>query len=75
MPPITIDVAKRALRTFVAAFLAIVPATTLMGYAVGSQPVDTSALRGAGVAGVAAVISFLWAWLLDPSPIPSLKGE
>ena len=63
----------RAIRTFVAAFLALVPGPALIGWASGSTPIDTTALRGAAVAGIAAVISFFWRALLDPSPIPSLK--
>ena len=63
----------RGVRTFVAAFLAVYGAPALIGVASGSQPLDTSALRAAAVAGIAAVISLLWRAFLDPSPIPSLK--
>jgi predicted MFS family arabinose efflux permease len=63
----------RGVRTFVAAFLAVYGAPAIIGALSGSQPLDTSALRAAAVAGVAAVISLLWRTFLDPSPIPSLK--
>jgi predicted MFS family arabinose efflux permease len=63
----------RGIRTFVAAFLAVYGAPALIGALSGSQPLDTSALRAAAVAGVAALISLLWRTFLDPSPIPSLK--
>lgn len=62
----------RAVRTFVAAFLAIYGAPALLGAAAGSQPIDTTALRGAAVAGIAAVISLFWRAVLDRFPIPTL---
>ena len=62
----------RAIRTFVAAFLATYPAPLIIGALSGSQPIDTSALRAAAVAGLAAIVSYLWRAVLDPSPIPSL---
>ena len=65
----------RALRTFIGAFLALVPAQALLGWASGSQPIDTSALRGAAVAGIAAVIAFIWRAYLDPTAIPSMKDS
>jgi hypothetical protein len=64
---------KRGVRTFVIAFLAIEPASALIGAASGSQPVDTSALRAAAVAGVAAVISVVWRAFIDPLPVPTLS--
>lgn len=63
----------RGVRTFVAAFLAIYGIPAILGAADGSQPIDTTALRGAAVAGFAAVIALLWRAFLDPSGIPSLK--
>ena len=63
----------RGVRTFVAAFLAVYGAPAIIGALSGSQPLDTSALRAAAVAGIAAVISLLWRTFLDPSAVPSLK--
>jgi hypothetical protein len=63
----------RGVRTFVAAFLAVYGAPAILGALSGSQPIDTSALRAAAVAGFAAVISLLWRAFLDPSSVPSLK--
>ena len=63
----------RGVRTFVAAFLAIYPAPAIIAWASGSELLDTSALRSAGVAGIAAVISLLWRAFLDPSNVPSLR--
>ena len=62
----------RAIRTFVAAFLAVYPAPLIIGALSDSSLIDTSALRAAAVAGIAAVVSYLWRALLDPSPVPSL---
>lgn len=64
---------KRAVRTFVIAFLAIYPASALIGAASGSQPVDTNALRAAAVSGVAAVIALVWRAFIDPLPVPTLS--
>lgn len=64
----------QAVRFFVAAFVAVYPASNLIGAASGSQPLDTSALRAAAVAGVAAIIAWVWrAWapqtpLTDKNP-------
>lgn len=63
----------RGVRTFVAAFLAVYGVPAILGALAGSQPIDTTALRSAAVAGFAAIISLLWRAFLDPSAIPSLK--
>ena len=65
----------RGLRTFVAAFLAVYGVPAIIGALSGSQPLDTTALRAAAVAGFAATISLLWRQFLDPSPLPSLKDS
>lgn len=66
---------KRVARTFVAAFLAVYPASAIIGAAAGSQPVDVNAARAAAVAGLAAVVTLIWNAVLDPSPVPSLKAD
>lgn len=63
----------RGVRTFVAAFLAIYPAPAIIAWASGSELLDVNALRSAGVAGIAAVISLVWRAFIDPSAVPSLK--
>ena len=63
----------RGVRTFVAAFLAVYPAPAIIDWASGNTLLDTSALRAAGVAGIAAVVSLAWRAFLDPSNVPSLK--
>lgn len=65
----------RAVRTFVAAFLAIYPAPAILGALSGSQPIDTNALRSAAVAGIAALVSFAWRTLIDPLPVPTLADK
>ena len=64
---------KSVVRVFVYAFLAVEPIPALLGIASGSQPVDLGALRGAAVAGLAAVVALVWNAVVDPSPVPSLK--
>lgn len=64
---------KRGVRTFVIAFLAIEPASALIGAASGSQPLDTSALRAAAVSGIAAVLAVAWRAFVDPLPVPTLS--
>lgn len=66
---------KKVVRVFVYAFLAVEPIPALLGIASGSQPVDLGALRGAAVAGIAAVIALIWNAVVDPSPVPSLNPE
>lgn len=66
---------KKVIRVFVFAFLAVDPAPALIGILSGSQPLDVGALRAAAVAGLAAVITFFWNAVMDPSPIPSLNPE
>ena len=73
MPKLDANLAKKVVRVFIFAFLAVDPAPALIGYLSGSQPIDTSALRAAAVAGFAAVVTLLWNLIMDPSPIPSLK--
>lgn len=58
---------KWAVVTFVTAFLAIEPVANLIGIASGSQPVDVSTLRAAGVAGVAAVLTGLYHFFFEPT--------
>ena len=65
----------RGIRTFVAAFLAIYPASNIIGAFSGSQPLDTSALRAAAVAGVAALVSLVWRAFIDPLPVPTLADK
>jgi len=65
----------RGVRTFVAAFLAVYGAPALLGALSGSQPLDTSALRAAAVAGIAAVISLFWRAVLDKFPFPTLVDK
>lgn len=67
--------ALRAIRTFVQAFLAVWGVPQILGWLSGSQPLDVGAARAALVAGVAAVIAWLWRTFLDPSPIPSLNDD
>lgn len=64
---------KRALRTFVAAFLAVYPIPALIAWASGSSPLDTSALRAAAVAGLAALVSLVWRAFIDPLPVGTLS--
>lgn len=66
---------KRGIRVFVFGFLGVYGAPALIGALSGSQPIDTSALRAAGVAGLVAVVAMLWNAFMDPSPVPSLKAE
>lgn len=65
----------RGIRTFVAAFLAVYGAPAIIGAASGSQPLDTTALRAAAVAGIAAVISLFWRTVLDRFPVPTLADK
>lgn len=65
----------RGLRTFIAAFLATYPAPAILGALSGSQPIDTTALRAAAVAGLAAIVSVAWRLWIDPSPMPSLRDS
>lgn len=64
----------QAVRFFIAAFVAVYPASQLIGVASGSQPLDVGALRAGAVAGIVAVIGFAWrAWapqtpLTDKNP-------
>jgi hypothetical protein len=69
------DTARKTARTFVFAFLAVYPAPAIIGALSGTQPLDTSAVRAAAVAGLAAVISVVWRVVVDPSPIPSLAPK
>jgi hypothetical protein len=65
----------RGIRTFVAAFIAVYPAPAIIGAFSGSQPLDTSALRAAAVAGVAALVSLVWRLFIDPLPVPTLADK
>lgn len=65
--------AKRAVRSFVAAFLGVYGIPQLLDAAAGRAPVDVSLLRAAAVAGTAAVVTLAWRAFLDPSPLPSLN--
>jgi hypothetical protein len=68
IPTVTAAQVKAAVIVFVATFLAAEPASNLIGMASGSQPVDVSALRAAGVAAIAAVLAFFYhAWVGAPS--------
>lgn len=66
---------KKAVRVFVYAFLGVYGAPALVGALSGSQPLDTTALRAAAVAGLIAVIALFWNAVMDPSPIPSLNPD
>ena len=65
----------RGVRTFIAAFIAVYPAPAILGALSGSQPLDTSALRAAAVAGVAAIVSLVWRLFIDPLPVPTLADK
>jgi membrane associated rhomboid family serine protease len=65
----------RAVRAFIAAFIVIYPVSNLIGAASGSQPIDTSALRAAAVAGLIAAVAFVWRTFLDPLPVPTLADK
>jgi predicted MFS family arabinose efflux permease len=71
--PLWISAFKRGLRTFVQAFLGVYGVSNLIGALSGSQPIDTSALRAAGVAGILAVIAIAWRAFVDPLPVPTLS--
>jgi hypothetical protein len=73
MPVLNANLLKKVIRVFIFAFIAVDPLPALLGVLSGSQPLDTSALRAAAVAGAAAVVALLWNLIMDPSPIPSLK--
>ena len=45
---------------FVVAFLALEPASNLLGMVSGSQPVDLSSLRAAAAAGVFAAVALVY---------------
>lgn len=62
----------RAIRAFVVAFIAIDPASNLIGAASGSQPVDVGALRAAAVGGLVALGAFVWRAWVDRLPVPTL---
>jgi len=64
---------KKAVRVFVYAFLAVYGVPQILAAASGSAPIDTTALRAAAVAGIAALIGYVWNAVMDPSPVPSLK--
>lgn len=74
MSPVIKSGIIRAIRGFVIAFIAVYPASNLIGAASGSQPVDLHALRAAAVAGLVAVGLFLWR-LIDKLPIPTLADK
>lgn len=65
----------RAIRAFVTAFIVILPVNNLIGVASGSQPLDTSALRAAAVAGLIAAGAFIWRTFIDPLPVPTLADK
>lgn len=65
--------AKRAIRSFVAAFLGVYGVPQLLDAASGRGAIDVSVLRAAAVAGIAAVVTLAWRAFLDPSGIPSLN--
>lgn len=65
----------RAIRAFVTAFIVIEPVSNLIGAASGSQPIDTSALRAAAVAGLVAAGAFVWRTFIDPLPVPTLADK
>jgi hypothetical protein len=69
----SVSTLKKGVRVFVYAFLGVYGAPALIGALSGSQPLDTTALRAAGVAGIIAVIALFWNAVMDPSPVPSLK--
>jgi hypothetical protein len=58
----------RALRTYL-----VVAGPALLAVASSANPFDVAAWKVAAVSGIPAVISFLWRYFLDPSPVPSLK--
>ena len=64
----------QGIRFFVAGFIAVYPASNLIGAASGSQPLDTAALRAAAVAGLIGVLGFAWR-LFDKVPIPTLADK
>jgi hypothetical protein len=59
----------QGIRFFVVAFVAVYPASNLIGYASGSQPLDLAALRAAAVAGMVAVGGFIWRAWVPQSPL------
>lgn len=71
--PIWTSAVKRAVRTFIAAFIGVYGIPQVLDWLAGSAPLDTSALRAAAVAGLAAVVSLAWRAFIDPSPVPSLN--
>lgn len=64
------DVWTRVVKTFVAAFLAVWGVPAILGWLSGSQPIDTSTVRAAAVAGFAAVITLVWNLFLKWSDKP-----
>lgn len=60
IPTITLAEVKAAIVAGVVAFLAVEPASNLLGMITGSQPVDVSTLRAAALAGVTAIVAFVW---------------
>lgn len=67
------DVWTRAVKTFVAAFLAVWGVPAILGYVLGSQPVDVGTVRAALVAGFAAVITYFWNLFLQWSAARKAK--
>lgn len=65
--------AFRAVRTFIQAFVAVYPVAKVLDAATGSTPVDLGLTRAAAVAGIVAVVSFVWRAYVDPSGVPSLR--
>ena len=68
-----VSATKRAIRAFVIGFLAVYPAPAVLGSLSGSQPLDTTALRAAAVAGLMAAGAFIWRAFIDPLPVPTLS--
>jgi hypothetical protein len=72
VPVFDANLVKKVVRIFAYAFIGLYPVNNLIGNLSGSQPIDVTALRAAGAAGVIAVLGFIWNAFVDPSPIPSL---
>lgn len=65
----------QAIRYFIVGFIAVYPASQLIGAASGSQPLDLHALRAAAVAGLIAAGGFIYRFFVDPLPVPTLADR
>lgn len=65
----------QGIRFFIVGFIAVYPASNLIGAASGSQPLDLHALRAAAVAGLIAAGGFIYRAFVDPLPIPTLADK